>query len=86
MSAMATPVESLLKEALLLPAAARAVLASDLLASLDDEDADEAAVDHWWSKETDRRARLLAAGEAQLGTWDDLVERVDSLRPPRSAE
>ena len=80
-----TPAEALLEEALLLPAADRALLASDLLASLEDDRADEAAVDQSWSQDTDRRARQLDADEVQLRTWDDLVERVDSLRPPHSA-
>jgi len=81
---VATAAESLLEKALLLPAADRALLASGLLASLDAEGVDEAAVDRSWSEETDRRAGMLDAGSAQLVTWDHLVERVDALRSPRS--
>ncbi|MGI8983119.1 MAG: addiction module protein [Acidimicrobiales bacterium] len=81
---MATAAESLLEKAMLLPAADRALLAYGLLASLDAEDADEATVDRAWSKETDRRARMLEAGAAHPVTWDDLIERVDALRSPRT--
>jgi len=84
MTDVATPGESLLEKAMLLPAADRALLASGLLASLDAQDADEATVDRAWSNETDRRARMLEIGAAHPVTWDDLSERVDALRSPRT--
>lgn len=82
-----TPAADALREkALQLPASDRALLASDLLASLDDDVADEAAVDEAWSRETSRRARVLEAGEAELVTWDHLTERVGRQRPTASQE
>ena len=69
---------------MLLPAADRALLASGLLASLDAEGADEATVDRAWSNETDRRARMLETGEEHPVSWDDLTERVDAVRSPRT--
>ncbi len=84
MTDVATAAESLLEKAMLLPAADRALLASGLLASLDAGDADEATVDRAWSNETDRRARMLETGAAHPVTWDDLIERVDALRSPRT--
>jgi len=80
-----TAAEGLLEKALQLSAADRALLAADLLASLDAESADEASVDRSWSGETDRRARMLDAGEARLVTWDHLVERIAGSRSPRSS-
>jgi putative addiction module component (TIGR02574 family) len=76
--------ESLLEEALRLPAADRAQLASGLLASLDAETVDEAAVDEAWSEGTERRARTLADGSAELVTWEHLAERIDARRSPNA--
>lgn len=77
---VATAAETLLEKASQLSASDRALLASDLLASLDDE----AAVDESWSRETDRRARMFDKGEAQLVTWDHLAERIAGERPSAS--
>lgn len=74
--------ESLVEEALRLPAADRAQLASGLLASLDTEPVDEAAVDEAWGEETERRARMLVDGSAEPVTWEHLVERIDARRSP----
>ena len=72
--------ETLLEQALTLPVADRALLASGLLASLDSESLDEAEVERLWSAETERRATLLASGEAELVTWEHLVSRIDQRR------
>ncbi len=82
---MAKTADDLRQEVLALPAPDRARLASELLASLDDEHVDEAAVDHSWSEETARRAALLDAGEAELVTWEQVLERVDEHRAQRQA-
>ena len=81
---MATAADELREKALKLPASDRAVLASDLLASLDGDDGEEATADEAWSRETGRRARMLEDGEAELVTWDHLAERVDDQRPSAS--
>jgi putative addiction module component (TIGR02574 family) len=80
---MAKTADDLRDEVLALPAQDRARIASDLLASLDAEQADEAEVDRWWSAETERRAALLESGEAQLVTWEHVLERVDARRAQR---
>jgi putative addiction module component (TIGR02574 family) len=80
---MAKTADDLRDEVLALPAQDRARIASDLLASLDEEQADEVEVDRWWSAETERRAALLESGEAQLVTWAHVLERVDARRAQR---
>ena len=72
--------ETLLEQALTLPVEDRALLASGLLASLDSESLDEAEVERLGSAETERRATLLASGEAELVTWEHLVSRIDERR------
>jgi putative addiction module component (TIGR02574 family) len=66
---MATP-HKLLSDALGLPRADRAELATQLLRSLDDgtEHDIDAAV---WTKELERRAAAVADGTADLVPWDD---------------
>jgi putative addiction module component (TIGR02574 family) len=82
---MAKTTDDLRDEVLALPAHDRARIASDLLASLDDEHADVAEVDRWWSAETERRAALLESGEAELVTWEHVLERLDERRAERQA-
>ena len=72
--------ETLLEQALTLPPEDRASLASGQLASLDSESVEDAEVDRLWSAETERRATMLASGEARLVTWDHLVSRIDERR------
>ena len=86
---MVKTADGLLEEALALPAEDRAMVASGLLASLDTDDADdadEAEVDRLWSAETERRAQQLAAGDAELVTWEHIVQQIDKRRsfPARS--
>ena len=73
--------ETLLGHALTLPMEDRALLASGLLASLDSEVLDEAEVERLWSAETERRATQLESGEAELVTWEHLLQRIDERRP-----
>jgi len=80
---VAKTAESVLEEALTLPAQDRAMVASSLLASLDadgGDGGDEAEVDRLWSAETERRAQQLESGDAGLVTWENLVQRVDQRR------
>ena len=77
---MTDAAETLLEQALTLPVQDRALLASGLLASLDSESLDEAEVECLWSAETERRATLLASGDAELVTWEHLVSRIDERR------
>ncbi len=72
--------ETLLEQALTLPAEDRVLLASGLLASLDSEALDEAEVERLWSAETERRAAQLESGDAELVTWDQLLQRIDERR------
>jgi hypothetical protein len=72
--------ETLLEQALTLPVEDRALLASGLLASLDSEVLDDAEVERLWSAETERRAAQLASGEAELVTWEHVLERIDERR------
>jgi len=78
--------EALLEQALSLPPADRAKLASGLLASLDDDETDEAAVEQFSSEETERRTMGIASGDAPLTTWEQVTARVDELRPSPSAD
>ena len=72
--------ETLLEQALTLPAEDRVLLASGLLASLDSEALDEAEVERLWSVETERRAAQLESGDAELVTWEQLLQRIDERR------
>jgi putative addiction module component (TIGR02574 family) len=72
--------DTLLEQALTLPAQDRAMLASGLLASLDAVELDEEEVDRLWSAETERRAAELDSGEADLVTWEHVLQRVDERR------
>lgn len=77
--------EALLEQALSLSPADRAKLASGLLASLDDDHADEHDVERLWSEETERRMAHLASGEARTFTRDEVVEGLAAVRAERSA-
>ena len=77
---MTEAAESLLQQAMHLPAEDRALLASGLLASLDEDDADEATVEALWSAETERRALMLGSGETTPVSWDHLVARIEERR------
>lgn len=80
--------EALLEQALALSPSDRAKLASGLLASLDENGADEHEVERLWSGETERRMALLASGQAHQVSWEHVTERIDALRAslPTTAE
>lgn len=69
--------EAVLREALTLPTRARAAVAAELLASLDElpvEDAD--AVQAAWADELEQRARRARSGEDAGEPWPALHERL----------
>lgn len=82
---MSKQADTLLAEALGLPADERVMVASGLLASLDSEVADDDEIDRLWSIETERRAAMLEAGEARTFTRDEVLEGLAELRANRTA-
>jgi putative addiction module component (TIGR02574 family) len=76
---MAIDPDSLLREALTLPADRRAEFAADLLASLDRDDHDDPdAVRAAWAAEFERRARRAFSGADPGRPWPEVRERVRS--------
>ncbi len=72
-------------EVLALPIEERAVLAVELLASLDDDIAedDPAEVDSAWGEEMARRSAQIAAGEVKSLSWSEVLEQVAASRSSR---
>ncbi|MBI5501097.1 MAG: addiction module protein [Deltaproteobacteria bacterium] len=70
-----------LEESLALPAADRARLAKELLASLD-EPADEDAAERWVS-EIEARSAEVDCGTGALEPWEDLRRRLLARLTPR---
>jgi len=72
-------------EVLSLPTEERAVLAVELLASLDDDISqdDPAEVDLAWGAEMVRRSRQIASGEVKTLSWSEVLEQVAASRNPR---
>jgi putative addiction module component (TIGR02574 family) len=71
-------VDQLLREALRLPADARAKLIGDLLYSLDDSPAD-ADRDVAWAAEIRRRLDVYDAGEAHAAPGDDVLRDLKAI-------
>jgi putative addiction module component (TIGR02574 family) len=70
--------QAVLREALTLPVEERADVAAELLASLDDEPAEDLAeVEMAWAKEIERRARRVLAGESAGEPWEEVRARVE---------
>ena len=69
---------ALRSELLSLPAAERAVLAVELLASLDEDlsDFDPAEVDLAWGTEMVRRSQQITSGEVTTLSWIEVLEQV----------
>lgn len=87
---VAKTADDLRTEVLALPAHDRARIATELLASLDHEAADETKideteVDELWSVETLRRATMLDTGEAGTLTWGEIEQRFTERRAQRDA-
>lgn len=81
---MTSKAADLLREALALPIQERADVAAELLASLDDAPADDAAaVEAAWAVEIERRARRVVAGESSGTPWPEVRRRAEAeLRRP----
>ncbi|MCA9561380.1 MAG: addiction module protein [Myxococcales bacterium] len=75
---MSEPTRKLLEEALNLPIHERAVVAAELLASLDGEP--DVDVEAAWADEIERRIRRVRAGQGEFQSWDEVVR---DLRPRR---
>jgi putative addiction module component (TIGR02574 family) len=74
---MTSRAQELLREALTLPVEERADVAAELLASLDEAPAENAAeVDAAWAHEIERRARRVMNGESAGEPWEDVRARV----------
>ena len=74
---MTSRAQALLREALKLPSDERATVAAELLASLDEPDADLATVEAEWAAEIERRARRVLAGDSAGVPWEDVRRRAD---------
>ena len=76
---MSSRAQELLREALALSVEDRADVAAELLASLDDAEADNLAeVEAAWAAEIERRARRVLA-DGSIGTaWDDVRSRAEA--------
>lgn len=70
---MSTQMERLAIELLALPTASRALLANQLLASLDDADAPEISAE--WLAEIDRRDAQIRDGSVQCVPADEVMRR-----------
>jgi len=78
---MTSRAQELLREALQLPADERASVATELLASLDEPEADLATVETEWAVEVEHRARRVLAGESSGIAWEDVRRHAeDELR------
>ena len=70
--------ETLLQEALKLPHTERADVAAELLASLDEEPADNLEeVEKAWGAEIERRARRVLAGESAGVPWEQVRQGIE---------
>lgn len=77
---MATDSEAILREALTLPAEARASVAAELLASLDEPAVDDAeALEAAWVEELEHRASRARTGADPGEPWPSLRDRMRKL-------
>lgn len=72
-------------EVLALPTEERAVLAVELLASLDEDASgdDPAEVDRAWGEAMVRRSQQIASGEVKTLSWSEVLEQVAASRNSR---
>lgn len=76
--------ESILNAALRLPATARAVVAAELIDSLDDPEATEDGVEEAWSAEAERRLAEVDSGAVRTVPWSEARQRLlAATRGPR---
>lgn len=69
---MSIPLDTLLEQALALPADERARLAEQLLESLRDAGFENESIEAEWKAEIARRRAELEAGTVKLKSWDEL--------------
>jgi putative addiction module component (TIGR02574 family) len=74
---MSQDVSELLKQALALPAEARAALAGSLLESLDDTV--DASAEEEWNREIARRISELESGEVKPIPWSEARRQVSAI-------
>jgi putative addiction module component (TIGR02574 family) len=75
---MTSRAQELLRQALLLPVDERAGVAAELLASLDDAEAEQPAeVEAAWAAEIERRATRVQADESAGTQWADVRRRAE---------
>ena len=72
-------------EVLSLPTEERAVLAVELLGSLDEDvsENDPAEVDRAWGEEMVRRSQQISSGEVKTLSWSEVLEQVAANRKSR---
>ena len=76
---MTSRAQQLLRDVLELPLDERADVAAELLASLDDAQAEHPAdVEAAWAAEIERRARRVIAGESTGVPWEDVRRRAEA--------
>lgn len=68
--------DTVLREALALPADERAQVAADLIASLDEEPDETEDVTSAWAVEIERRARQVLDGQASGEDWNEARDRI----------
>ena len=70
--------EAILREVLKLPHTQRADVAVELLASLEEEPAeDPVEVERAWGAVIERRARRVLAGESKGTPWEEVRQRIE---------
>ena len=72
---MSETVEALLAHALRLDAAERAILVTELIASLDGPP--DEGVEAAWAAELERRVAAIEAGATKLEPWSDVKRRIE---------
>ena len=71
---MSTRADTILDTALELPSRERAWLASELIASLDEEK--DSDVEAAWADEIERRISEVESGEAHTSSWEEAQARI----------
>lgn len=71
---MAASFDDIMKDALMLPPGARAMLADHLLESLDWEQQKE--IDAIWAEEAERRAKAIDEGRAKLISGEEVLAEI----------
>ena len=76
---MSSRAQQVLRDALELPLDERADVAAEVLASLDEAEAEHPAdVEAAWAAEIERRARRVMAGESAGVPWEDVRRRAEA--------